>query len=566
MYIKKFTASMFMLLFSIFQVNVFAHDIQVQNEGVMIYYNWIRNHTELEVTYKGNSIPRFLGDGAYSGKVIIPEKINYNGVDYPVTRIGADAFLYSQNLIGVSLPQDLIDIGTSAFFGTAIYMNASDGVYYINKVACGYKGNVPSNKTLVIKAGTRAIADRAFSFGSGDITSLILPNSIIHIGKAAFVCRGLDTINLQSGNTIYDSRDNCNAIIETKSNKLVLGCKNSVIPEGIIEIGDYAFYESSITSIIIPNGVTEIGNFAFYGCPLKSIFIPKSVISIGKSAFENNSSYQSIISIDPENTFYDSRDNCNAIIETASNTLLFGFYNTTIPNSVTTIGYHAFIYKHFSSISIPNGVKKIDNLAFRGCSLEQLSLPNSVEVIGDSAFYACLELNTVTFSNKLKTIGEYAFSECGLTSVTIPEGITSLSYCMFRKCNKISSVILPNSLKEYGGSVFAVCSAIKNVYNYSEVPVSMNSNIFTSSISSATLHVPQASIIDYNLAEPWGSFGNIVALTDGDPKPTGIKSINQNTTTSQNYYSLDGKHTATTQRGLNLIKMSDGTTMKVVVK
>jgi len=537
-----------------------AHDIEVKNaDGKTIYYNWIKDHTELEVTYGGSSKPYYSGDGVYTGSLSVPETVTYNGNKYPVTRIGDYAFYQSKNLTSVSLPQDLIDIGRSAFFGTARYMNATDGVFYVNKVACGYKGSVPSNTTLVIKAETRAIADWAFA--SSGITSLILPNSIIHIGKAAFRSSALASINVQSGNSVYDSRNNCNAVIETESNKLVLGCKNTVIPEEITEIGDYAFYESSITSITIHDGIKAIGNYAFYDCGFSSVYIPKNIIFIGKSAFDYNDLMESI-SVDPENAVYDSRNNCNAIIETASNTLLFGCNNTAIPNSVTTIGRRAFIGKNnIQSISIPNSVKNIDYMAFWGCSsLEQLSLPNSVEVIGDSAFYSCLKLNTVTFSNKLKSIGKYAFGECGLVSVTIPEGITNLSYCMFFNCKKISSVVLPSSLVEYGGSVFYNCSAIKNVYNYSTVPVNAN-YIFPSSISSATLHVPEASIIDYYLAEPWGSFGSIVALKDEDPNPTKINNLILENNTNSVYYDLNGRKLNEPRKGINVIGGK-----KVVVK
>ena len=141
------------------------------------------------------------------------------------------------------------------------------------------------------------------------------------------------------------------------------------LPEGLTSIGSDAFSScSSLTSIILPNSVTSIGSRAFYDCSsLTSITIPNSVTSIGSGAFAGCSSLTSIV-VESGNTMYDSRENCNAIIETASNTLIAGCQSTTIPNSVTSIGVHAF----------------------RGCSsLTSVTIPNSVTSIGKSAFKLC---------------------------------------------------------------------------------------------------------------------------------------------------------------------------------
>ena len=144
-----------------------------------------------------------------------------------------------------------------------------------------------------------------------DLTSVTIPNSVTSIGQYAFYgCSGLTSIKVEAGNTVYDSRDNCNAIIKTETNELFSGCKNTVIPNSVKSIGWNAFYGcSGLTSITIPNSVTSIGDDAFEGCSgLTSITIPNSVTSIGSRAFEG----------------------CN------------GLTSITIPNSVTSIGYDAF--------------------------------------------------------------------------------------------------------------------------------------------------------------------------------------------------------------------------------
>lgn len=220
-----------------------------------------------------------------------------------------------------------------------------------------------SIRNIVIKAGVTYIADYAFSN-----------------------CSAVTSITVEAGNTYYDSRENCNAIINTVNNSLVVGCQNTLIPVNVTSIEAYAFsgrssltsisipdgvthidYRafmdcSALTSINIPNSVTNIGQSAFDGCSaLTSINIPNSVIDIGKYAFRGCSALTSI-AVEPGNLKYDSRNNCNAIIETETNTLLLGCPNTLIPNSVTSIGSYAFY--GLRSIIIPSGVISIADNAF----------------------------------------------------------------------------------------------------------------------------------------------------------------------------------------------------------
>ena len=207
----------------------------------------------------------------------------------------------------------------------------------------------------------------------------------------------------------------------------------------VTDIGTKAFYEySSLTSVIIPEGVTNIGANAFYNCSsLTSAAIPKSVTSIGFLAFGYCGGLTSIV-VDKENKYYDSRNNCNAIIATESNTLVIGCKNTTIPASVTRLGEDAFVYcSGLTSITIPQGVTSIGYYTFAGCSdLTSITIPQSVTSIGDYAFYKCGNLNTVKFAegSQTSTIGAYAFAyNNNLQKSDITDGAGNYRY--FRRYN-----------------------------------------------------------------------------------------------------------------------------------
>lgn len=186
------------------------------------------------------------------------------------------------------------------------------------------------------------------------------------------------------------------------------------IPNSVTNIGNGAFNGcKSLTSITIPNSVTSIGGSAFYGCKsLTSITIPNSVISIGEEVFSYCYSLTSVV-VESDNAIYDSRENCNAIIETATNKVIAGCKKSIIPNSITSIGDWAFYGSSIASISIPNSVTSIGYRAFFRCSsLTSVTIPNSVMSIGDWAFYNCEKLGTLVLGDKVKNIGYGAFNGC----------------------------------------------------------------------------------------------------------------------------------------------------------
>ena len=271
---------------------------------------------------------------------------------------------------------------------------------------------------IILRDFVSKIGKLAFFLGCDNLTSITIPNSVTEIGEKAF-----------------------------------RGCSNLTsvtIPDSVTEIGEGAFYGcTSLTFITIPDSVRKIGEDAFSGCEnLTSITIPGSVKKIGYRAFSGCSSLTSIsgcssltsIVVDKNNPKYDSRDNCNAIIETETNTLIQGCQNTVIPDSVEIIGEGAFAgCTGLKSVIIPDSVTEIGEGAFRVCTgLTSITIPDSVTEIGRCAFLGCTGLKSIIIPDSV-TIGFRAFEGCkSLTSITIPDSVTEIGRCAFSGCNNLS--------------------------------------------------------------------------------------------------------------------------------
>lgn len=341
--------------------------------------------------------------------------------------------------------------------------------------------------------------------------------------------------------------------------------KTYIIGDSVNSIGDGAFYHcTGLTSIIISDSVTSIGSNAFRDCSsLTSIINGNGVTSIGSNAFKGAAWYDN----QPDGLIYigkvaymykgEMAPNTHITIEDGTTEIASNAFNgydalssIDIPNSVIRIGERAFNgCDSLSTITIPNSLTTIEKYAFQGCKgLTSLNLGNGVKSIGERAFYDCNTLNTITFPNSLRSISRDAFRNTawydnqsdGLiytgsvvykykgtmpseTQILIKEGTMGIAAYAFDGCSGMTSVVMPSSMTFIGIRAFGRCTNLLDVYCYAAtVPEvedaggAANVPFYKVPTSSATLHVPAASLDAYSTTSPWSGFGSIVPITDED--------------------------------------------------
>lgn len=453
------------------QPEVSTEHVEIQELGAGVYtgtcgegaeYTLDENGT-LTITGNGSiDFGAFRGFGKEDDKRVIKKVVISSGM----IGIGNFAFENCSDLKNVEIPASVTSIGSAAFKDCSGLESMN-----IDEANTTYENPEGSNaivekssKTLVAGCKNTKIPDDvkiigAYAFcGCSDLKSIEIPDNVSEIQVAAFDdcsnltaihipagvdkialgvfmgCSNLNSITIDSANRSYESPGNANAIIDKGTMTLLEGSNNTVIPEGVKRIWQNAFAER---------------------IHLKSITIPASVTSIVGMPFSDCDSLEEI-KVDADNAIFDSRNNCNAIIESATNTLIAGCGKTVIPEGIETIGDSAFErVKTLTHVTIPKSVTEIRGYAFERCeNLSTVNLQKGIQTIGYGAFTECVGLTNLIFCG----------TKADWQAVTIDEDGREELESVLKYHELVKKEKVPATCGKDGSEEYWTCSICDQVY------------------------------------------------------------------------------------------------------
>ena len=449
-------------------------------------------HIAASVTFENKTYSvKMIGTRAFKNVTEVQSVV----IDEGIENIGKYAFECCTNLKSISIPSSVKSIGVGLFGScynlTSVVVDADNENFDSREgsnaiidsdndeliVACSSTKIPISVKSignfafyhcnlmeqLVIPEGVKRIGHHAF-FGCSSLKTVVLPESLTEIGAEAFegcnslismvipqkvdsiaegnifmACNSLTSVVVDSANSNYDSRSNCNGIVRKSDSALIASCRNTSLS----------------------NDITALGAYCFEGTIIHSVNIHKNIQSISENAFELCYELDEI-NVSAENPNYASVKGSNALLSKDGKTLLVGCRTTVIPENVETIGNNAFAGRYSKlMLRIPENVKSIGMFAFSSCNaICEVILPESLHSIGSYAFSGCANLSVVQLLAPV-TIEEETFSGCyNLSSVSFPDGLAEIGRNAFKGCKSLKQINIPSSVTKIDKTAFAGCDML----------------------------------------------------------------------------------------------------------
>ncbi len=439
---------------------------------------------------------------------VIPSRVIYNSIEYPVTEILPYAFANHESLTSVIIPASINRIGALAFSGT----NLTSLIYNAVNCPTGSFSGFPTLNSVTIGSSVTTIPANFLS-GCSNVDSITIPSSVTSIGDGAFYeCSSLTSINLPEG-------------VTSIGNSAFANCSNLAfvtIPSSVRSVGNSAFSGAKLNFITLPEGVTSIGSSAFFNCnSLNSVTIPSTITSVGAWAFSGTNLtslvYEAVnCSICSFANFSTLKSVIigNGVTSIPAN-FISGCPNVTsiiIPENVVFIGDGAFVgigltslayyaidcptgsfsnFPTLKSVTIGSRVASVPAHFLSGCSsVPSIDIPSSVNDIGTSAFSNCTTLTSIVIPSSVTSIRDNTFMGCNsLKDITIPSTVTSIGDGAFSNCNSLSSVLIPNGVVNIGSSVFSGCSSLLSIVIPSGV-TNIGTSAFLNCIGLTSVTIP----------------------------------------------------------------------------
>lgn len=608
---------------------------------IFIHQSWEHDGNTVAIVGRRESYMTAAIDINTEGTVTVPAEVE----GYPVVEIRNYSFRNCSKITKLVLPSTLTSVESNIIQGcTALEEIVMDGtgkyvqcegnciisVSYVEEIESGREVKMGC-KNSVIPSNITSIGDKAFKDVA--LKELNLPAGIFDIGESAFSGTQIESVTIpkleqfSTSASIFADCKNLKSVTFADGLTIIgkewfSGCSSLtsiVLPSSLFEIGESAFANCEmITQIQFPEALGFINKGAFSNTGLTSVFIPKNVIYCSQ-AFSDCPLEQ--IEVDAANPRYDSRNNCNAIIDKANgeyleyngyysqsiytvngikyqNVLIAGCKNTVIPAGVEAIGKDAFrgsgivsvimpnsialvnsgafaFCKNMTSLTLSESLKSIYDGAFFGCSsLKALHIPASVESIDYNVFYDCSGLESITVAENnanydsrdncnalIKKSVEYSTNgedyrtgaelELGCINTKIPEGIELIADCAFEGIKGLKSIKIPSSIRQIGSAFLD--TSLDVVYSFIQEPFDIWGS-FTlgwngdERIYPSTLYVPKGTKEKYLAAEGWNLFKHIIEMDE-----TAIDDVTLISAKTLHIYNLNGQQLSKPRKGINII-------------